>query len=109
MLGHNGEINTIKGNRFWMEARESILKSEKLGDLKRLYPIIEPDKSDSASLDNVLEFLVMSGKSLPYAMSVLIPESSNDKNPISPELKAFYKYHSTFLEPWDGPASLDIF
>ena len=106
MLGHNGEINTIKGNRFWMEARESILKSDKLGDLTRLYPIIEPDKSDSASLDNVLEFLVMSGKSLPYAMSVLIPESINDKNPISDELKAFYKYHSTFLEPWDGPASL---
>ncbi len=106
MLGHNGEINTIKGNRFWMEARESILKSEKLGDLSRLYPIIEPDKSDSASLDNVLEFLIMSGKSLPYAMSILIPESINDKNPISPELKAFYKYHSTFMEPWDGPASL---
>jgi glutamate synthase (NADPH/NADH) large chain len=106
MLGHNGEINTIKGNRFWMEARESILYSEKLGDLTRLYPIIEPDKSDSASLDNVLEFLIMSGKSLPYAMSVLIPESINDKNPISTELKAFYKYHSTFLEPWDGPASL---
>jgi glutamate synthase (NADPH) large chain len=106
MLGHNGEINTIKGNRFWMEARESILKSDKLGDLKRLYPIIEPDKSDSASLDNVLEFLIMSGKSFPYAMSVLIPESANDKNPISPELKAFYKYHATFLEPWDGPASL---
>jgi glutamate synthase (NADPH/NADH) large chain len=106
MLGHNGEINTIKGNRFWMEARESILKSEKLGDLSRLYPIIEPDKSDSASLDNVLEFLIMSGKSLPYAMAVLIPESINDKNPISEELKAFYKYHSTYLEPWDGPASL---
>jgi glutamate synthase (NADPH/NADH) large chain len=106
MLGHNGEINTIKGNRFWMEARESILKSDKLGDLSRLYPIIEPDKSDSASLDNVLEFLVMSGKSLPYSMSVLIPESINEKNPISPELKAFYQYHSTFLEPWDGPASL---
>jgi glutamate synthase (NADPH) large chain len=106
MLGHNGEINTIKGNRLWMEARESILKSDKLGDLARLYPIIEPGKSDSASLDNVLEFLIMSGKSLPYAMSVLIPESINDKNPISPELKAFYQYHSTFLEPWDGPASL---
>ena len=106
MLGHNGEINTIKGNRFWMEARESILKSDKLGDLARLYPITEPDKSDSASLDNVLEFLIMSGKSLPYAMSILIPESINDKNPISPELKAFYKYHSTFMEPWDGPASL---
>lgn len=106
VLGHNGEINTIKGNRFWMEARESILKSEKLGDLERLYPIIEPEKSDSASLDNVLEFLLMSGKSLPYAMSILIPESINSKNPISPELRDFYHYHSTFMEPWDGPASL---
>jgi glutamate synthase (NADPH/NADH) large chain len=106
LLGHNGEINTIKGNRFWMEARESILKSEKLGDLSRLYPIIEPDKSDSASLDNVLEFLIMSGKSLPFAMSILIPESINIKNPISPELRAFYQYHSTYMEPWDGPASL---
>lgn len=106
MLGHNGEINTIKGNRLWMEARESILKSDKLGDLSKIYPIIEPEKSDSASLDNVLEFLVMSGKSLPYAMSILIPESINAKNPISTELRAFYHYHSTFMEPWDGPASL---
>lgn len=106
VLGHNGEINTIKGNRFWMEARESILKSEKLGDLERIYPIIEPEKSDSASLDNVLEFLLMSGKSLPYAMSILIPESINMKNPIPPELRDFYHYHSTFMEPWDGPASL---
>jgi len=106
MLAHNGEINTVKGNRFWMAARESILKSDRLGDLSKIYPIIEPDKSDSASLDNVLEFLVMSGKSLPYAMSILIPESWNDKNPISRELKAFYQYHSTFMEPWDGPASL---
>ncbi|HKK62664.1 MAG TPA: glutamate synthase central domain-containing protein, partial [Bacteroidales bacterium] len=106
MLAHNGEINTLKGNRFWMKARESILKSDKLGDLSKIYPIIEQGKSDSASLDNVLEFLVMSGKSLAYAMSILIPESWNDKNPISRELKAFYQYHSTFMEPWDGPASL---
>jgi len=106
VLGHNGEINTIKGNRFWMEARESILKSEKLGDLERIFPIIEPEKSDSASLDNVLEFLLMSGKSLPYAMSILIPESINLKNPIPAELRDFYHYHATFMEPWDGPASL---
>ena len=106
MLGHNGELNSIKGNRLWMEARESLLKSDKLGDLARLFPIIEPDKSDSASLDNVLEFLVMSGKSLPYALSILIPESINAKNPISTELRAFYHYHSTFMEPWDGPASI---
>jgi glutamate synthase (NADPH/NADH) large chain len=106
MLAHNGEINTVKGNRFWMEARESILKSDVLGDLERIYPVIQPGMSDSASLDNVLEFLVMSGKSVPYAMSILIPESWNERNPISPELKAFYQYHSTFMEPWDGPASL---
>jgi len=106
MLAHNGEINTVKGNRFWMQARESLLKSDVLGDLEKIYPVIEPNKSDSASLDNVLEFLTMSGKSLPYAMSILIPESWNRKNPISPELKAFYQYHSTFMEPWDGPASL---
>jgi len=105
-LAHNGEINTIRGNRIWMEARESILKSDVLGDLSRIYPIIEPGKSDSASLDNVLEFLVMSGKSLPYAMSILIPESINLKNPIPPELRDFYHYHATFMEPWDGPASL---
>ncbi|RLD90803.1 MAG: glutamate synthase large subunit [Bacteroidetes bacterium] len=106
MLAHNGEINTVKGNRFWMQARESLLKSDVLGDLEKIYPVIEPNKSDSASLDNVLEFLLMSGKSIPYAMSILIPESWNQKNPISPELKAFYQYHSTFMEPWDGPASL---
>ncbi len=105
-IAHNGEINTIKGNRIWMEARESILKSDVLGDLSKIYPIIEPGKSDSASLDNVVEFLVMSGKSLPYAMSILIPESINIKNPIPPELRDFYHYHATFMEPWDGPASL---
>ena len=108
MLGHNGEINTIKGNRFWMEARESILKSDRLGDLSRLYPIIQPGMSDSASLDNVLEFLVMSGKSLPYAISILIPESINAKNPIPAALRDFYHYHASFMEPWDGPASLLI-
>ena len=106
MLGHNGELNSIKGNRYgWRHGNQfSNLKCWEI--LRRIYPIIEPDKSDSASLDNVLEFLVMCGKSLPYAMSVLIPESINAKNPISNELRAFYHYHSTFLEPWDGPASL---
>jgi glutamate synthase (NADPH/NADH) large chain len=106
MLGHNGEINTIKGNRFWMEARESLLKSEKLGDLSGLIPIIQPSMSDSASLDNLLEFLIMSGKSLPYAISILIPESINAKNPIPMALRDFYHYHASFMEPWDGPASL---
>ncbi len=106
LLGHNGEINTIKGNRFWMEARESVLSSNLLGDLKEIYPIIEAEKSDSASLDNVLEFLVQAGRSLPHALAMLIPESWNKKNPIPEELRAFYEYHSTFMEPWDGPASL---
>ncbi len=106
-LGHNGEINTIKGNRMWMSARESLMKSGLFGeDLKKIFPVIEPDKSDSASLDNVLEFLVLTGKSLPHALSMLIPESWNDKNPIPESLKAFYEYHSTIMEPWDGPASI---
>jgi glutamate synthase (NADPH/NADH) large chain len=106
MLGHNGEINTIRGNRQWMESRESVLKSDQLGNLHELYPIVQPGMSDSATLDNVLEFLVMSGKSLPHAMAMLVPESFNRKNPISDNLRAFYEYHSTFMEPWDGPACL---
>ena len=106
ILAHNGEINTIRGNRGWMKARESVLSSEALGDTKAISPIVQPGMSDSASLDNVLEFFVMSGLSLPHAMSVLVPESFNDKNPISEELKAFYEYHSILMEPWDGPAAL---
>ena len=106
LLAHNGEINTIRGNRGWMQARESVLSSEALGDVSQLSPIVQPGMSDSASLDNVLEFLLMSGLSLPQAMSVLIPESWNDRNPISDDLKAFYEYHSILMEPWDGPAAL---
>ncbi len=106
LLCHNGEINTIRGNRGWMKARESVLDSDALGDVKQLSPIVQEGMSDSASLDNVLEFFVMSGLSLPHAMSVLVPESFNDKNPISEDLKAFYEYHSILMEPWDGPAAL---
>ncbi|MCD8181897.1 MAG: glutamate synthase large subunit [Bacteroides sp.] len=106
LLAHNGEINTIRGNRGWMEARESVLSSPVLGDIKELRPIVQPGMSDSASLDNVLEFLVMSGLSLPHAMAMLVPESFNEKNPISEDLKAFYEYHSILMEPWDGPAAL---
>ena len=106
LLAHNGEINTIRGNRGWMEARESVLSTPILGDLKNIRPIIQPGMSDSASLDNVLEFLVMSGMSLPHAMAMLVPESFNEKNPISEDLKAFYEYHSILMEPWDGPAAL---
>ena len=106
LLAHNGEINTIRGNRGWMKARESVLSSEALGDIKQISPIIQENMSDSASLDNVFEFLTMSGLSLPQAMAVLVPESFNDKNPISEDLKAFYEYHSILMEPWDGPAAL---
>ena len=106
LLAHNGEINTIRGNRGWMKARESVLSSEALGDIKDIRPIVQEGMSDSASLDNVFEFLMMSGLSLPQAMAILIPESFNDKNPISEDLKAFYEYHSILMEPWDGPAAL---
>ena len=105
MLGHNGEINTIKGNRMWMHARECVLSPKSLGGAD-VSPIIQPNMSDSASLDNVLEYFVMAGMSLPHALAMLVPESFNDKNPISPELKAFYEYHSILMEAWDGPATL---
>ena len=119
LLAHNGEINTIRGNRGWMKARESVLTSQALGDIKDLRPIVQEGMSDSASLDNVFEFLTMSGMSLPQAMAILVPESFNDKglpadyrvsgggpHPISEDLKAFYEYHSILMEPWDGPAAL---
>ena len=106
LLAHNGEINTIRGNRSWMKARESVLSSATLGDIRDISPIIQPGMSDSASLDNVFEFFVMSGLSLPHAMAVMVPESFNDKNPIPEDLKAFYEYHSILMEPWDGPAAL---
>lgn len=106
-VAHNGEINTIKGNRRWMEARESLLKTDIFGkDLKKVFPVIEEGQSDSASLDNVLEFLVLTGRSIPHAMAMMVPESFNDKNPIPQSLKDFYEYFSTIMEPWDGPASL---
>jgi len=107
LLAHNGEINTIKGNRFWMQASESSFRSPLFGsDLPKLLPIIEPDKSDSASVDNVLELLTNTGRSLPHALMMLIPESFNHLNPIPDDLKFFYEYHSAFMEPWDGPASM---
>lgn len=105
MIGHNGEINTIRGNRLWMKARESTLRPEAFGD-RDMTPIVQPGMSDSASLDNVLEFLVMAGMSLPRALSMLVPESFNDRNPISPRLKAYYEYNSILMEAWDGPAAL---
>ncbi len=106
MVAHNGEINTIRGNRSWMDARESVLSSEALGDVRDIHPILQPGMSDSASFDNALEFFVRSGLSLPHAMAMMVPESFNEKNPISRRLKDFYEYHSILMEPWDGPAAL---
>lgn len=103
MLAHNGEINTIKANRSWMQARESTLDSEDLSDL---FPIVQPGMSDSASLDNVFEFLTVCGRTMPAALSILIPESWNDRNPIPDSLKAYYEYNSILMEPWDGPAAV---
>lgn len=105
MLGHNGEINTIQGNRLWMTAREGLMQPANFAG-HDVTPVIQPGMSDSASLDNVLEFFVMAGMSLPHALAMLIPESFNDKNPISSSLKAFYEYHSILMEAWDGPATL---
>ena len=108
LLAHNGEINTIRGNRAWMDARESVLESPALDNIGDIRPIIQPGMSDSASLDNVLEFLVMSGLSLPHAMAILVPESFNEKNPISEDLKAFYEYHSILMEPWRFYSRTDV-
>lgn len=106
MLCHNGEINTIRANRSWMLAREGLLSCEAIPDAESLFPIVQEGMSDSASLDNVFEFLTMAGKSMPDALSVLIPESWNDRNPIPDSLKAYYEYHSILMEPWDGPAAV---
>ena len=107
LVAHNGEINTIKGNRSWTQAREGLLKSEVFGDdLPKILPVLEEGKSDSASFDNVLEFLHRTGRSLHHSLCMMIPESFNEKNPIPESLKAFYEYHSTIMEPWDGPASM---
>ncbi|MDR2053584.1 MAG: glutamate synthase large subunit, partial [Treponema sp.] len=107
IVSHNGEINTIRGNRFWMAAREALFSHGELGPfLEDICPVIEPGRSDSASFDNALELLVMTGRSLPHALMMLIPEAWNDRNPIPGELKAFYEYSACMMEPWDGPASM---
>jgi glutamate synthase (NADPH/NADH) large chain len=106
MIAHNGEINTVKGNRNWMRAREARLHSDLLGELESLKPILTPGASDSASFDEVLELLVLSGRSLPHAMMMMIPESWEKQSEISPQLRDFYEYHSMLMEPWDGPAAV---
>ena len=106
MIAHNGEINTVKGNRNWMAARQSQLASEALGDLKPLMPIVTPSGSDSASFDEVLELLYLSGRSLPHAMMMMIPEAWEKQSDIDANRKSFYEYHSMLMEPWDGPAAV---
>ncbi len=106
-LAHNGEINTLRGNINWMNAREGILESSVLGDeIKKIFPIIDPNGSDSANLDNALELLVASGKSLAHAVSMLVPEAWQEHSHMDPDKKAFYEYHAGIMEPWDGPAAI---
>jgi glutamate synthase (NADPH/NADH) large chain len=106
MLAHNGEINTIGGNRNWMRARQSQLESELLGDIAPLLPICTPGASDSASFDEVLELLTLSGRSLPHAIMMMVPEAYEKQSSIDPALRSFYDYHAMQMEPWDGPAAL---
>ncbi|WP_439645556.1 glutamate synthase large subunit [Janibacter limosus] len=104
-IAHNGEINTVKGNRNWMRARESLLSSDIIpGDLQRIMPICAPEASDSASFDEVLELLHLGGRSLPHSVLMMIPEAWENHATMPQELKDFYEFHSMFMEPWDGPA-----
>ena len=106
MVAHNGEINTVRGNRNWMAARQGSLKSDLLGDLEPLLPINTPGASDSASFDEVLELLHLGGRSLPHSIRMMIPEAWQGDALMSPEVRAFYAYHANLMEPWDGPASM---
>ena len=106
LVAHNGEINTVRGNRNWMAAREGTLSSELLGDLAPLMPVCTPGGSDSGSFDEVLELLHLSGRSLPHAVMMMIPEAWENHRQMDPDRRAFYEYHSTLMEPWDGPAAM---
>ncbi|MGA1995676.1 MAG: glutamate synthase large subunit, partial [Bryobacteraceae bacterium] len=106
-IAHNGEINTLRGNVNWMHARESVLRSPLFGDdLKKLFPVIEPGGSDSAAFDNALELLVMAGRDITHAMAMLIPEAWAKDEGMDPQKRAFYEYHASLMEPWDGPAAI---
>jgi glutamate synthase (NADPH/NADH) large chain len=106
-MSHNGEINTLRGNRNWMAARAGVASSELFGEsIKSLFPVVAPDTSDSGAFDNVLEFLLMSGRTLQAAVMMMIPEAWQKHEQMTPEKRAFYEYHSTKMEPWDGPASI---
>ena len=106
MIAHNGEINTVQGNRNWMRARQSQLESALLGDLAPIFPIVTPGASDSASFDEVVELLNLGGRSLPHAMMMMVPEAYENQLDIDPARRDFYEYHSMLMEPWDGPAAL---
>ncbi|WP_150309190.1 glutamate synthase large subunit [Planctomonas psychrotolerans] len=106
MIAHNGEINTVQGNRNWMRARQSQLESELLGDLGPMLPIVTPGASDSASFDEVVELLSLTGRSLPHAVMMMVPEAWENQTDIDPTRRAFYEYHSMLMEPWDGPAAI---
>jgi glutamate synthase domain-containing protein 2/glutamate synthase domain-containing protein 1/glutamate synthase domain-containing protein 3 len=105
-IAHNGEINTVRGNANWMHAREALFASEEFEDIQKILPIINPNGSDSAMFDNTLELLVLAGRSLPHAIMMMIPEPWSNHATMSDEKKAFYQYHSSLMEPWDGPASI---
>ncbi|MCA2212331.1 glutamate synthase large subunit [Jidongwangia harbinensis] len=106
-IAHNGEINTIRGNRNWMQAREALLQSTVLpGSIKRLFPIVTPEASDSAGFDEVLELLHLAGRSLPHAVLMMIPEAWENDAGMDPRRRAFYRFHASLMEPWDGPASV---
>ena len=106
-IAHNGEINTLKGNVNWMHARQSILESPLFGDdIKKLFPIVTPSGSDSANFDNAVELLFQSGRSLPHVLAMLIPEAWSGNPHIKPDKRAFYEYHASLMEPWDGPAAM---
>ena len=106
MIAHNGEINTVQGNRNWMRARQSQLSSEVLGDLAPLLPIVTEGGSDSASFDEVVELLELAGRSLPHAVMMMVPEAWENQADMDPQIRAFYEFHSMLMEPWDGPAAL---
>ena len=106
MIAHNGEINTVQGNRNWMRARQSQLESDLIGDLRPLLPINTPGASDSASFDEVVELLSLSGRSLPHSIMMMVPEAWENAADIDADRKAFYEYHAMLMEPWDGPAAL---
>ncbi|GAA4961285.1 glutamate synthase large subunit [Actinoplanes utahensis] len=107
LIAHNGEINTIRGNKNWMAAREALLSSPNLpGNIKRLFPINSPEASDSASFDEVLELLHLAGRSLPHAVLMMIPEAWENDSEMDPARKAFYRFHASLMEPWDGPAAV---